>query len=94
MVCCAFVGLMSPGLEASCRSLSVWGALVAPWDCGKGEGFARTFVGFFGGLVDDGAVLEAAEIEHADAAVGAAADEDVDAVGAEADVEDFFVVGD
>ena len=91
MVCCAFVGLMSPGLEARSRNLSVCGVpLVATWDWGD----ARTFVGFFGGLVDDGAVLEAAEIEHADAAVGAAADEDVDAVGAEADVEHFFVVGD
>ena len=39
-------------------------------------------------------MLEAAEVEHADGAVGAAGDEDVDAVGAEADVEDFFVVGD
>ena len=63
-------------------------------ECGTGGGARLTFVGFFGGLVDNGAVLEAAEIEHADAAVGAAADEDVDAVGAEADVEDFFVVGD
>lgn len=39
-------------------------------------------------------MLETTEIEHADTAVGAAGDEDVDAVGAEADIEDFFVVGD
>jgi hypothetical protein len=39
-------------------------------------------------------VFKAAEIEHAHAAVGAAADKDVDALGAEAHVEDFFVVRD
>ena len=69
---------------------------------GEGERGGRTFVVvaaaavffFVGGLVENGAVLEAAEVEHADGAVGAAGDEDVDAVGAEADVEDFFVVGD
>ena len=39
-------------------------------------------------------MLETAEIEHTHTAVGAAGDEDVDTVGAEADVEDFFVVRD
>ena len=39
-------------------------------------------------------MLETSEIEHAHAAVGAAGDEDVNAVGAEADVKNFFVVGD
>lgn len=55
-----------------------------------------TFVavaGLVGGLVDDGAVLETAEIEHAHTAVGATTDEDVYASGTEADIEDFLVVG-
>jgi len=39
-------------------------------------------------------VLEAAQVEHAHAAVGAAAHEHVDAAGAEAHVEDLFVVRD
>ncbi len=46
------------------------------------------------GLVDDGAVLERPQVEHADAAISTARDEDIDAVGAKAHVEDFFVVGD
>lgn len=63
-------------------------------EMGKRKGKRHTFVILGSRLVDNGAVLEAAEVEHADTAVGAAGDEDVDAVGAEADVEDFFVVGD
>ena len=43
-------------------------------------------------LVDDGAVLEGAEIEHTNAPVGAAGYEDVDTICAEADVIDFLVV--
>ena len=39
-------------------------------------------------------MLERTQIEHADAAIGAARDEDVDAIRAEADVVDFFVVCD
>jgi len=47
-----------------------------------------------GRLVDDGAVLQTAQIEHPHAAICAAADEHVNAAGAEADVEDFLVVRD
>lgn len=54
----------------------------------------QTFVVFGSWFVDDGAVLETSKIKHAHAAVGAAGDKDVDAVGAEANVEDLFVVGD
>ena len=39
-------------------------------------------------------MLQAAEVKHAHAAVRAAGDENVDAGGAETDVEYFFVVGD
>lgn len=39
-------------------------------------------------------MFEAAEIEHPNTAICAAAYENVDALGAEADVENFFVVGD
>ena len=65
------------------------------WGKGGGcRGNRLTFIVFGSWLVDDGAVFETSEIEHADTAVGAAGDEDVDAVGAETHVEDFFVVGD
>ena len=51
-----------------------------------------TFVVLLGRLVDYSAVLEASEIEHANAAVGATTYKDVDAVGTKSDVEDFLVV--
>ena len=44
-------------------------------------------------LVNDGAVFEAAEVKHADTTVCTAAHENVDALRAESDVENFFVVG-
>lgn len=53
-----------------------------------------TFVDFLAGLIDDGTMFETSEIEHPDAAICAAGDKYIDAVGAEADVEDFFVVSD
>lgn len=61
-----------------------------------GEGLVRglTFIDFLARLVDDGAVFETSKIEHPDTAVCAAGNEDVHAVGAEADIKDFLVVGD
>ena len=53
----------------------------------------HTFIVLGSWLVDDSTVLETAKIEHADTAVGAAGDKNIDAVGTEADVKDFFVVG-
>ena len=47
-----------------------------------------------GRLIDNGAVLQTSQIEHAHATVLTTADKDVDAVGAETYVVDFFVVGD
>jgi hypothetical protein len=47
-----------------------------------------------GGLVDDGAVLEAAEIEHAHTAIGATAYKNIHTTCAESHIEDFFVVCD
>lgn len=38
-------------------------------------------------------MLETSEVEHADAAVCTTGNENIDAVGAEANVEDFFVMG-
>lgn len=48
---------------------------------------------FPSGLVDDGAVLQTAQIEHADATVLSAAHEYVNTVGAEADIVNLLVVG-
>lgn len=45
-------------------------------------------------LINDGAVFEAAQVEHPDAAICTATHKDIDALGAETDIEDFFVVGD
>lgn len=39
-------------------------------------------------------MFQTAEVEHAYTAVGPTRDEDVNAVGAEADVVDFFIVSD
>lgn len=39
-------------------------------------------------------MFEAAEVEHSDTAICATADKDIDALGAEADVEDLFIMGD
>src|SRR5690349_12310299 len=44
-------------------------------------------------LVDDGAVLQAAEVKHPHAAVLAATDEDVGALGTEPHIVDLLVVG-
>lgn len=53
-----------------------------------------TFINFLTRLIDDCTMFEASKVKHPDTAVRAARDKDVDAVGAEADIEDFFVVGD
>ena len=53
-----------------------------------------TRFGLFGGLVNNGAVLEASEVKHSDGAVSAAGDEDIDAIGAEANIKNLFVMGD
>jgi len=59
------------------------------------EGIAGlTFLLFVIGLIDDSAVLQRPQIKHANTAVCAAGDEDVHAVGAEAHIENFFVVSD
>lgn len=59
-----------------------------------GERQGLTFVVLVRRLIDNRAVLEAAQIEHPDAAVGTAADEDIDTTGAEPDIVYFLVVRD
>jgi hypothetical protein len=58
---------------------------------GKG---LTTFVVLFRWLIYDGAVFEAAKVEHSYTTICATTDKNIDALGAEADVEDFFIVGD
>jgi hypothetical protein len=53
-----------------------------------------TFVVLLRRLVDDRAVLQAAQIEHAHTTIGAAANKDVDAVRTESDVVYLLVVRD
>ncbi len=53
-----------------------------------------TFVDFFAWLINDSAMFEASEIEHANATIRAAGDKYIDAVGAKADIEHFFVMSD
>lgn len=65
--------------------MSLWREqLVGVWTRGeRGVGLTLLAVAgrFLGRLVDDRRVLEAAQVEHPDAAVGAAGAEDVDAAG-------------
>lgn len=51
-----------------------------------------TLFGFFRRLVDNGAVLEAAQIKHADTAVAPAADKHVHAIRTKSHVVDLLVV--
>lgn len=90
IVCCAVVGETLPGL------LDARTKVLAPTYVYEGRvevGIALTFVTLFAWLVDDSTVFETSEIEHSDAPVCSAGNEDVDAVGAEADIENLFIVG-
>ena len=49
-------------------------------------------VRLFRGLVDDGAVLQASQIEHSYTSISAAADKDVDAARAKSNIEDLLVM--
>ena len=55
-------------------------------------GVILTFLGFLRRLVDNGAVLQTAQVKHADTAVAPTADKHVNAVRAEPHVIDFLVV--
>lgn len=44
-------------------------------------------------LVDDGTMLETAQIEHANATIRSAANKNVDTVGTKSDIEDLFIMG-
>lgn len=94
-------GCVGHSLLSSCRrhvsgtigcwwNVSVFG-VIRIWERRRRR---HTFVDFLARLVDDGTMFEASEIEHANATIRAAGDEYIDTVGAEADVEDFFVVSD
>lgn len=48
--------------------------------------------GFICWLINNGAVLEASQIKHADTAIGTAADKDVHAVCTEPNIVDFLIV--
>lgn len=52
----------------------------------------HTFFSLIRWFVDDCTMLQTPEIEHTHTAIGAAADENIDALGAETDVVDFLVV--
>jgi hypothetical protein len=60
-------------------------SLIQSVNAGTDRGFVRTaLVGpFLGRFVDDGAVLERPQIEHADGAIGAAGNKYIDTIGAE-----------
>lgn len=53
---------------------------------------APTFITLLRWFIDDSAVLQAAQIKHADTAIRATTDEYIDTVGTESDIEDFFIV--
>lgn len=77
-------GLPFPGLitrEGSCQQDSKAG------ECGR-----NTFVILLSRLVDDRAVLQAAQIKHAHTTISAAANKDVDAVRTESNVIYLLVV--
>lgn len=71
-------------------------------DTDAADGAATVFLATFAAgtaftyarLVDDGTVFEAAEVEHADAAISAAACKDVDTAAHEAYVIHLLVMGD
>ena len=87
IVCWAVVGLMFPGLEAN-RDYQR--------DSTRRKRPERPtfFIALLGRLVNYSAVFKAPEIEHSHATVSAAADKDIDAVRAEADVKNFLVMSD
>jgi hypothetical protein len=88
MVCWALVG---DGGLAGDADANEWLEIRA-WEIGW-VWEALTFICLFRGLVDDGTVLEAAQVEHSYTSVGTTGNEDVYAIGTKADVKNFLIVG-
>lgn len=59
----------------------------------NGRGPLHTAVILASGLVDDGAVFQTSKVKHANAAILAAADENIDTIRAKANIIYFLVVG-
>jgi hypothetical protein len=51
-----------------------------------------TFIIFSSRLVDDGAVLKTAKVEHSNTAISTTTYKNINTIGAEADIEDLLVV--
>ena len=86
MVCCALVGLISPGLEAI--------RLMVSTSLQHLSRIYHTLVSFFGWLVNYSTVFQTSKIEHPHAPVCSTTHKYVNAVGTKPDIEHFFVVCD
>ena len=84
MVCCALVGLTSPGLEAIGLMVSTGLSYLT--------GIYHTLIALFRWLVDYSTVFQTSKIEHSYAPVCSTTHKHVNAVGTESDIEYFFVM--
>lgn len=85
MVCCAVVGLILPGLDASRKLLAKTNAT---------EYGLITLLVLFRGFIDNGTMLQTSQVKHPHTPIGSTAYEDINTISTKSNVKNFFVVRD